>query len=265
MEPELKNIKTIIKTNLPINPNSESKMIRSKLGILVLKGLNLKITNPVLNFLAAIELIHNASLFHDDVIDNEILRRGTKSLNATLGEKTAVLYGNITLSNATKLLLQLDSTTLIEKMNNCIKKMCEGELIQIAQKGNIPTINEYLRKSKLKTASLFEFLMEGLSLLSKTPYTTELKNFGENFGIAFQINNDLSDYLKGVKKSSDIKNKIYTAPIIYANSIKDDKLAIDKTTSLIDNYCTRAEDILSLLGDSSYKTTLIGVIKCLKI
>ena len=105
--------------------------------------------------------------------------------------------------------------------------------------------------------------MKGVSILSNTNYIEKFESFGDNFGVGFQVANDLTDYLKGVENSSDIKNGIYTAPIIYAQSVKFDKLAIDKTKDLIDNYLKRAKDVLDLLGDNEYKRALIGEIECL--
>ena len=173
------------------------------------------------------------------------------------------MYGNIALSNALEILLRLGNSELISAFNACVKKMCLGELLQQEQKGNIPTIEEYLEKTKLKTSSLFEFLMLGVSVYSNVKSNIDLELFGNNFGIFFQISNDLEDYKKGVENSSDIKNGIYTAPVIFANSVKFDNLAIDKTKGLIDNYLRKVREVFDLLRDNEYKRALIGDIECL--
>ena len=262
---ELGTIKSIIEANLPLKYGNKGKLVRSKIGLYFLKSLNIDIDDKFLKFLSVIELIHNASLFHDDVIDNEDNRRNEPSLNKVYGDKKSVLYGNIVLTNAMSILLEIGNISLINEMNSCVKKMCYGELMQQEQLNNIPSINEYIKKSRLKTASLFRYMMMGLSVLSDNKYKNEFESFGDNYGIGFQISNDLSDYLKGIEKSKDIKNGIYTAPVIYAKSIKTDSLAIDKTKDLIDNYLKRARGVLDLLEESEYKTALIGVIKCLKV
>lgn len=265
---ELGKIKELVCANLPIEVENLGKMIRSRVGLYFLKGLNIQLDEKFLKFLTVVELIHNASLFHDDVIDNEQIRRDKPSLNSVYGNKSSILYGNIALSNATDILLELGYTELISEMNNCVKKMCFGELMQQGQFNNIPKLEDYLEKTKLKTASLFEYMMFGLSLLSGGKYRAEFVSFADSFGMGFQISNDLADYLKGLENSDDIGNGVYTAPIIYSQSVKIDSVAIDKTKGLIDNYLERAIAVLDEIGDNfdnDCKTALIGVIKCLRI
>ncbi|MBR3888964.1 polyprenyl synthetase family protein [bacterium] len=260
---EIENVRAIIQENLPCELNDFGKMIRSKIGLYFFKSLGVEITKECLEFLAVVELVHNASLFHDDVIDNELIRREQPTFSSSRGDKVSILYGNLALSNALSILLKFENVEFISALNNCVKKMCFGELLQQKSLNKIPTINEYIEKTRLKTSSLFQFLMKGVSVLSNTNYIEKFESFGDNFGVGFQIANDLADYLKGVENSSDIKNGIYTAPIIYAQSVKFDKLAIDKTKDLIDNYLKRAKGVLDLLGDNEYKRALIGEIECL--
>lgn len=262
---ELGKIREIVDANLPLSLGNNGKMIRSKIGLYLLKSLGIEVDDTFIKFLSVVELVHNASLFHDDVIDNEDERRNFPSLNKVYGNKIAILHGNIILSNAITILLEIGNDELVSEMNDCVKKMCYGELLQQKQINKIPSMDEYIEKTSLKTASLFRYMMLGLSILLGGKYKTEFENFAENFGIAFQISNDLKDYLKGLKESDDIKNGVYTAPIIYAKSIKIDSVAIDKTKDLIDNYLKRARRVLDFLEEGEYKTALIGVIKCLRI
>ncbi len=253
---EIQQIKTNLernKVNLPIG-----KLIRSKLGFLMLKALNQPINDNHINFLTAIELIHNASLLHDDVIDNDKTRRNELSKNELLGNKTAILLGNLTLTNAVEYLLKTNSLQLISIINNTIQQMCKGELIQKAQENNIPTIEDYIQKTYLKTGTLFEGTIKGVLEIS-TIKNSKLIDFAKNIGILFQINNDIKNLEK------DITNGIYTLPIIFSNSINISKNSIEKTLSLIDNYTSNAIQALSCLGESEYKKSLIGVVECLKI
>ena len=245
---EIQQIKTNLernKVNLPIG-----KLIRSKLGFLMLKALNQPINSNHINFLTAIELIHNASLLHDDVIDNDKTRRNELSKNE--------LLGNLTLTNAVEYLLKTNSLQLISIINNTIQQMCKGELIQKAQENNIPTIEDYIQKTYLKTGTLFEGTIKGVLEIS-TIKNSKLIDFAKNIGILFQINNDIKNLEK------DITNGIYTLPIIFSNSINISKNSIEKTLSLIDNYTSNAIQALSCLGESEYKKSLIGVVECLKI
>lgn len=262
---ELGKIEDIVRLNLPVGSENIGKMIRSRIGLYFLKALDIDVDDTFVKFLTVVELIHNASLLHDDVIDNGDERRNSPALNKVYGEKTSVLYGNITLVNAMSILLDIGDLELITEMNNCVKKMCYGELMQQKHLNKIPTINEYIKKTRLKTASLFRYMMSGLSILLNGQYRTEFESFGDNYGIGFQISNDLADYSGGAEHSSDIKNGIFTAPVIYAKSIKTDTVAIDKTNDLMDNYLKRARGVLDFLNESEYKTALIGVIKCLKV
>lgn len=251
-------IKSIVKSNIPYSYENFGKMIRSKLAILLLKCYDIKIEEKHLKFLSAIELIHLSSLLHDDVIDREDKRRDMKSLNAEFGNKRAILYGNVILSNAIKIILELKSMDLIDLINNTVKSMCEGELLQLSKLNKIPTIEEYIQKSKLKTATLFDCSIKGLNILSVNFPKTE---FGELFGIAYQIKNDLDDWRGEI--SSDIQNGIYTAPFIYEQS-SNKKTAIEKTNGLIDNYCMSLIETLKDIRDCEYKNSLMGAIRCLK-
>lgn len=257
---EIKVITDNIQINLPFSQYKTGKLIRSKLGILLLKAFEIDIKKEHLSFLTAIELIHNASLLHDDVIDNERIRRNSETINSRFNNKTAILYGNLILSNAIDLILNLNNVKLIELVNKTVQNMCQGELEQLSQIKRIPTLKEYLNKTKLKTATLFECLVTGLSILTNQDLP---KEFGINFGLAFQIKNDLDDYKHGIENSKDISNQIYTAPVIFAKEVKFDENAIEKTLRLIDNYSQRAISSLNCLKNNEYKDAIIEVIKCL--
>ena len=141
--------------------------------------------------------------------------------------------------------------------------MCNGELIQISQLGNIPTLGEYLNKTNLKTTSLFKAIFKGLFELTQKDEFKHAEQFAEAYGNAFQIKNDLNDYKQGIDKSKDILAGIYTAPIILINKIETSNIAIEKTISLIDNYKRGALEQLKVLRDNEYKTALIEEIECL--
>jgi len=233
------------------------KMVRSSLGILIIKALKTEYCEKYSNFLTAIELIHNASLIHDDVIDNEEIRRNKKTLNNLTDNKSAVLYGDILLTEAVEYILKTKSMHVMSIINTSVKNMCKGEIIQKTQEFQIPSIEDYIHKTELKTASLFTGMMSGIAELSNCSNKTELISFALNFGIAFQIKNDLDN------SGSDIKNGIYTTPVIYSNSIDITESAIEKTHGLIDNYTRKAICALDFLGKSDYKESLIGAVKCL--
>ncbi len=267
VEKELTNIK---KRLLDINCDSfdlkkiindflsqESKMIRSLVACLFFKG---NISEEQYKILIATELIHNASLIHDDVIDESIKRRECDTINLTYDNKLAVIVGDYLISIATKVLLDLNNSDVIKIFFETISKMCIGESSQYFSKGKIPTIEAYLIKTQYKTAELFKACMVSMALYSKSEMINEAREFALNYGIAFQIKNDLDDYKQGIEKSQDIKDENYTAPVILLNSIEYNDVAIEKTLDLIHNYCEKAKDIIQNFDDDIYKDYLIGLI-----
>lgn len=243
------DLESIIKKYL----SSESKMIRSVVSILYFRG---NITEEQYLILTATELIHNASLIHDDTIDGSLIRRGESSLNSKYDNKFAVIAGDYLITLAVKELLKLNNIKVLQKFTSAISKMCIGESMQYFSKNKIPTLDEYLEKTQYKTAELFDTCLETMSFYSDIKYN----KFGLNFGTAFQIKNDLDDYRCGIKKSEDIKEGIYTAPVILLNSVEYSETAIEKTMSLIDNYCRRAKSDIEWMSDNEYKYRLTEII-----
>ena len=256
---EIEIIKDVIAKNLPYMETDFGKMIRAKIGVLFLKAKN-QDTMRFLPFLSAIELIHTSSLLHDDVIDNENFRREKANIKTKHGNKTSVLYGDMVLSNALKLISDYNSTELIKSFNSTLNNMCRGEILQQTSLGIIPTMDEYIEKSRLKTASLFEFILDGINIISENRLILPVE-FGTYFGIAFQIKNDLDNVCN---TKSDIKNGIYTAPVIYSQNMEDLDSGIEKTLGLIDNYRERCIKQLSEYEDNIYIRKLIEVVECLK-
>ena len=243
------DLESIIKNFL----SKESKMIRSKISCLFFEG---DIVEEQYKIMAATELIHNASLIHDDTIDDSLIRRGETSINNTYGSKFAVIAGDYLMSLAVKQLLELNNNDILQIFMNAISKMCIGESEQYFSKNKIPELNDYIKKSRYKTAELFNACLTSMSLYSnKNP-----EDLGLNFGIAFQIKNDLDDYRKGINLSQDIKDGIYTAPVILLNSIEYSETAIEKTLDLIDNYCRRAKFIINKMDNNKYKRCLTEII-----
>ena len=169
-----------------------------------------------------IELLHTATLIHDDVVDDSNERRGFFSLNALWKNKIAVLVGDYLLSRGLLLSLENEEYHLLKIVSNATREMSEGELLQIekARKLDIeePVYFEIIRK---KTASLIaSCCAAGAASVGADAETIEkMRLFGEYVGIAFQIKDDLFDYEKnlatGKPNGSDIKEKKMTLPLIY--------------------------------------------------
>lgn len=263
--------------------NAPSKHIRAVLAFLFLKAQGREIDKKQIVFQSAIELVHNASLIHDDVIDESQSRRAVQTINSKFGNKLAVITGDYLLSVALKKVRTLDAPEIIDMFAQTLDDMCQGEIKQDFSRFKIPSIEEYLEKTRLKTAKLFETAICGSFFLAKylitksSPlaptgrgchkvtgegfYCSSIQDFARNFGIAFQIRDDL---INAKTSQNDFKEGIYTAPVIFANSVEEFQNGIEKTQILLNNYVDSALKCIENLEESKYKaalTNLLGLIK----
>ena len=176
------------------------------------------------NAAALIELLHTATLVHDDVVDDAQRRRGFFSINALWKNKIAVLVGDYLLSRGLLLAIENKEFDLLQIVSEAVKEMSEGELLQIEKARRLDITEEvYFDIIRQKTASLIAAACAaGTASVSDDEETVKMmKEFGETVGIAFQIKDDLFDYGTasiGKPKGIDIKEKKMTLPLIYALS-----------------------------------------------
>ena len=170
---------------------------------------------------ALVELLHTATLIHDDVVDDSDERRGFFSLNALWKNKISVLVGDFLLSRGLLMALEHDDFQLLKIVSHAVKMMSEGELLQM-EKARKLNIDEpvYLDIIRQKTASLFASCCEtGAASATADPEVRErMRLFGEKVGIAFQIKDDLFDYGDddvGKPRAIDIKERKLTLPLIH--------------------------------------------------
>lgn len=182
------------------------------------------VERPVHVAASLVELLHTATLVHDDVVDSSLYRRGYFSVNALWGNKGAVLVGDYLLSRGLLLALDNHEYDLLQILSRAVRDMSEGELLQIkkARKLDI-TEAVYFDIIRQKTASLMAAsCAAGASAAGASHDDIErLRLFGENIGIAFQIKDDLLDFEDGdtgKPKGGDIKEKKMTLPLIYTLS-----------------------------------------------
>ncbi|MCD6565770.1 MAG: polyprenyl synthetase family protein [Bacteroidales bacterium] len=172
---------------------------------------------------ALIELLHTATLVHDDVVDESFERRGVFSINALWKSKVAVLLGDYMLAKGLLLSVKNKEYEILEIVSLAVKEMSEGELLQIqkSRKLNLSE-DEYFEIIGKKTAALIAACCaSGTKSVTNDPETiSKMKQFGEYIGIAFQIRDDLFDYEKngllGKPTGNDIKEKKLTLPLIHA-------------------------------------------------
>jgi octaprenyl-diphosphate synthase len=241
----LKDISRPIQEDLKSFSKHFKKEMRSRVGIVdtvaryiaFQKGKKIR---PILVFLSAkligeinertysaatlVEILHTATLVHDDVVDQSDTRRGLPSINRVWKNKVAVLMGDYFLARGLLIALENDEYYFLKIISDAVKRMSEGELLQI-QKSKTYDITEetYLEIISGKTASLIGTCCE-LGAASVTDDTTvwkRLREFGENLGMAFQIRDDMLDYVGrsniiGKPTGTDMKEKKFTLPLIYA-------------------------------------------------
>ena len=272
--------------------NRKGKQMRPMFVFLIAKMFNNgDVNDRTYRGASVIELIHTATLVHDDVVDESNKRRGFFSINALWKNKIAVLVGDFLLSKG--LLLSIDNSDfdLLRIISTAVKEMSEGELLQIekARKLDI-TENIYFDIIRKKTATLIAACCEmgSQSVMASKTEVESMRQFGEYIGMAFQIKDDLFDY--GTQKIGkptgiDIKEQKMTLPLIHTlnncskkekkwvvNSIKNyntdkvrvnelihfvkEKGGLDYAVSKMKEYQKMALAILQQYPDSTYKESL---------
>lgn len=169
-----------------------------------------------------VELLHTATLIHDDVVDEATTRRGIASINAVWKNKAAVLIGDYLLSKGLVISLEAKEYEFLHYTSEAVRRMSEGELLQIQKARNFDATEEtYFKVISDKTASLLKSCckMGALSATSNEEHVERLGVFGENLGIAFQLQDDYLDYagrkkLLGKSVGNDLKEKKFTLPLI---------------------------------------------------
>ncbi len=218
----LTGIDPVIQSKLDYLTLSEGKLFRPNLIFLTSKiaEVNLK---QAIEISAACELIHLASLVHDDIIDNASNRRGIPTLNFKFGNKASVLIGDFLFSKAFLILAPHVDQGAFTPFLNAIDCMCRGELKQLENVYN-PDLSllSYLDIIELKTASLIAACTEACAHMAGLPSTQveNLKKFGLHMGKTYQIVDDIMDYIgvfseKSKTRGNDIREGIVTLPLIY--------------------------------------------------
>ncbi|MHC5073582.1 MAG: polyprenyl synthetase family protein [Planctomycetota bacterium] len=228
------------------------KMLRSAL-VLISGSSCGELNEEHLRVAAIIELIHSATLLHDDVIDEGQIRRGVPTVNHLWGNESAVLLGDFLLSRVFGMCAHLP-TPVVEVISAGTMQLCEGELRQIVQKRNWSlSENEYIDIIKDKSAVLFSIACQLGAMLTQADErkTQSLRNYGLNLGIAFQITDDLLDITGSEDKTgktlgSDVETRKPTLPVINLLRTLNDKESGELVERLNDPLINKP-DLLQLL------------------
>jgi len=272
--------------------NRKGKQMRPMFVFLVAKMLNNgEVSERTYRGASVIELIHTATLVHDDVVDDSNRRRGFFSINALWKNKIAVLVGDYLLSKGMILCIDNNDFDLLKIISVAVKAMSEGELLQIEKARKLDITEEvYYEIIRQKTATLIA-ACTSLGAASVRPNSADvetMRKFGELIGMAFQIKDDLFDYGEekiGKPTGIDIKEQKMTLPLIYTlntsskkdqdwliNSIKNhnknkkrvkeviafvkDQGGLDYATSKMRQFRDEAMNLLINYPDSEFKTAL---------
>ena len=228
---------------------SNAKFLRPRLIFLFSDLLEIKDRN-ILNIALAVELLHNASLIHDDIIDDSKMRRNKLTMHSKFNTKIAILMGDLLLSYALEILSETPQT-IIKIFSNKIIKTIKGEIKQNKNCNKKMSYEMYFEKTYDKTANLFFAGLESLFVLKNIDdfIKTNLREYLTNFCMAFQIQNDIKDI------DSDYQNGNYTLPLIY---YFEENKAYDKNK--MEKYVNRVKDVAD-----EYKTKAKSAISLIKI
>ncbi len=207
-----------------------------------------------------VELLHTATLIHDDVVDNADKRRGMWSINALFKNKVAVLMGDYLLSRGLMIAVNGKDFDFLGVITNAVKRMSEGELLQIRKTRKLDIDEEtYFKVISDKTASLLETCCT-IGALSATDNKDEidaLSNFGHSLGMSFQIRDDILDYegstsLIGKPVGGDIKEKKITLPLIYSlNKVSKSEAARIRKILKNGSDKTKVKEIMQFVRDNN--------------
>ncbi|WP_299795920.1 octaprenyl diphosphate synthase [uncultured Shewanella sp.] len=274
--------------------NGGGKRMRPLLSILAARSIDYK-GEAHLKLAAIIEFIHTASLLHDDVVDESMLRRGRETANALFGNSASVLVGDFLYTRSFQMMTELGDMQVLEVLADATNVLAEGEVLQLMNCNDPDTTEEsYMRVIYCKTAKLFEAATRLAGVLAESSVETQtaLADYGKFLGTAFQLTDDLLDYTAeteelGKNIGDDLAEGKPTLPLIYAMAHGSEKeqglirTAIEKgdgtqnieeilnalhSCGALEYTFKRAQEesekaiaALSVIPDSDYKQALISL------
>jgi octaprenyl-diphosphate synthase len=297
-----KKFRDSVKTRVALLDRIMSYIVKTKgkqmrpMFVFLTAGMCGQITEATHRGAALIELLHTATLVHDDVVDDSSHRRGFFSINALWKNKIAVLVGDYLLSRGLLLAVEYSDHELLRIVSQAVREMSEGELLQMEKARALDITEElYFEIIRQKTATLISSCCGvGASSSGASPeVVAQMRLFGEKIGIAFQIKDDLFDYGNaeiGKPLGIDIKEKKMTLPLIFAlqkaswlqrrhiiNLVKNESDQPKKVAEVIafvkqsggiayaseamHRFYAEASQLLDRFPDSSHKTSLTDLVK----
>ena len=274
--------------------NSSGKKLRPTLSLLS-AGFGNNDPKNVEKMATAVELLHIATLVHDDTVDDSNFRRGKATISNLWGDNTAVLIGDYIFAAAASFICETNSIYVIKRFSETIMELSAGELDQMSSTYSLDQTKEkYFRRIYNKTASLFSTSSESGAILSNTDQRTinALKKFGYNLGMAFQIIDDVLDFIGDPQKtgkptSADLSKGTLTLPsiisieknpkenpiiqffddpsnnILLSRAIENasEKSNISESLKVAEEFCKTALNEIQFLPENPYKIALIDLVE----
>ncbi len=237
----------------------KGKKIRPLLVLLSAK-ISGGVTDRTYRGASLVELLHTATLIHDDVVDDADKRRGMWSINALFKNKVAVLMGDYLLSRGLMISVDGKDYDFLGVTTNAVKRMSEGELLQIQKTRKLDIDEEtYFKVISDKTASLLETCCSigAMSTTENKDYIDAMKNFGHSLGMSFQIRDDILDYegksnLIGKPVGGDIKEKKITLPLIYSlNNVPKNEASRIRKILKNGNDKTKVKEVMKFVQENN--------------
>ena len=280
IEKKLDSNVELVKEMTDYHIKTGGKRLRALLTLISAKLCGYTSGSRDINLAACVELIHSATLMHDDVIDNGLVRRNKKTINQLWGNQSSVLVGDYLLSRCFEMMVEDGNLEVLKLLSSTSSKIAQGEVLQLQHKGEVDMLEEtYLKIITAKTAELFAAATKVGAILSNVDSKKKeaLEFYGRNLGLTFQIADDTLDYnselkLFGKKIGKDFFENKITLPIIllcqktsesekrnikniFLNEKKDDEdfdyvLSLIKKYNIISDCYRKAEHFVNLAGNA---------------
>lgn len=234
------------------------KRLRPAFALLAAK-FYLESLEKVIPVAVALELIHMASLVHDDVIDNSEIRRGTQTVKSRWGNRVSIYAGDYILARSLSLVAGYKRSDIVDVLAETSMKVCEGEIIQMLSCYDTNQgMKDYLRRIERKTALLISVSCQLGAMISNAP-NREIKaltRFGYYLGMAFQVTDDILDFTADEKTlgkpvGSDIRQGVITLPVLYALKFDPQREELAQCLSSPELCISRAQQIITIVINSN--------------
>lgn len=233
---------------------SPGKRLRTALTLLSGK-LNTYRFDKLLPLSVAFEMVHLATLIHDDIVDNALTRRGNPTVNALWGDNIAILLGDYYFAKTAGLIADINDNRIDRLFSDTVATVCEGTIMEMMTAGRIDLATKsYFEKISHKTACLIAACCKGGAIVSQATHEEIdlLYEYGMNLGIAFQIIDDILDYTEdqetiGKPAGNDLRQGMVTLPLIYALQEQSPNGRYQEVQNVLNGTTHREEDIRAVV------------------